>query len=128
MPHALIVDDDANFRVPLSELVQQEGFTTAEADSVTAARSVLRDTRPDLILVDLYLGDGTGLDLLEELDASGSTAAVLITAHASIDTAIEALRRGASDYLTKPVDIARLKTVLANIRRAHALREEVVSL
>jgi DNA-binding NtrC family response regulator len=49
-------------------------------------------------------------------------------AHASVDTAVEALRKGASDYLTKPLDHARLKTVLANVLRAHALREEVDTL
>jgi len=129
MPHALIVDDDQNFLTPLAELVEREGFATSVASTLRDARNVIAGKRPDLVLVDLFLGDGQGLDLLDELRESGGlTEVVLITGHASIDTAVEALRKGASDYLTKPVDTARLKTVLGNVLRAHALREEVDTL
>jgi two-component system response regulator AtoC len=128
VPHALIVDDDANFLMPLAELVEREGFTTSVASTLEDARSLMRSKPPDLVLVDLFLTDGTGLELLGELQSDGATEVVLITAHASVDTAVEALRKGASDYLTKPVDVPRLKTVLANTRRAHALREEVDTL
>jgi two-component system response regulator AtoC len=128
MPHALIIDDDPNFLMPLAELVEREGFTTSIASSLEDARGLLRSKPPDLVLVDLFLTDGTGLELLGELGTGTATEVVLITAHASVDTAVEALRKGASDYLTKPVDVSRLKTVLANVRRAHALREEVDTL
>ncbi len=128
MPHALIVDDDPGFLQPLTELVEREGFTITAAGSVQEARAQLRSQLPDLLLTDLYLPDGKGIDLLEDLDAGGSTAVVLLTGHASVDTAVEALRKGATDYLTKPVDVPRLKTVLANVLRAHALRAEVGTL
>jgi DNA-binding NtrC family response regulator len=128
MPHALVVDDDANFLLPLAELVEREGFTTSVASSLKDARMLLRTKPPDLVLLDLFLPDGSGIDLLQEIDPGSATEVILTTAHASVDTAVEALRKGASDYLTKPLDMARLRTVLAGVLRAHALREEVGSL
>jgi two-component system response regulator AtoC len=128
MPHALVVDDDANFLMPLAELAEQAGFTTSVASSLKDARALLRNKPPDLLLVDLMLPDGKGIDLLEDLDPGTPTEVVLITGHASVDSVVEALRKGVSDYLTKPPDIPRLKAVLANMARAHALREEVGSL
>ena len=128
MPHALVVDDDSNFLLPLAELVEREGFTTSVASSLKDARALIRSKLPDLVLIDLFLPDGQGIDLLEDLDAGSATEVVLVTGHASVDTAVQSLRRGASDYLTKPVDIPRLKTVLAGVSRAHALRQEVGTL
>lgn len=128
MAHALIVDDDANFLLPLAELVEREGFTTSVASSLTDARALIATKPPDLVLTDLFLPDGKGMDLLEDLDSSSGTQVVLVTGHASVDTAVEALRKGATDYLTKPLDVPRLKTVLGNVARAHALREEVGTL
>lgn len=129
MPHSLIVDDDRNFSLGLAELVMREGFTTSTAHSIKEARTELGKTNPDVTLVDLNLPDGSGLELLRDIDASGAGGQViLITGHASVDTAVEALRRGASDYLTKPVDFARVKAVLANIVRTRELREEIGSL
>jgi DNA-binding NtrC family response regulator len=127
MPHALVVDDDANFLLPLAEVVEREGFSTSVASSLKDARTLIGSRTPDLILIDLFLPDGKGLDLLDSMDAS-ATEVVLITGHASVDTAVQALRQGVSDYLTKPLDIQRLKTVLTNVLRAHALREEVGTL
>ncbi len=128
MPHALVVDDDSHFLLPLAELVEREGFTTSVASSLKDARELIRSKPPDVLLTDLFLPDGSGMDLLAEVDASASPEVVVITGHASVDTAIEALRKGATDYLTKPLDIPRLKTVLANVVRAHGLRAEVGSL
>ncbi|MFN8627919.1 MAG: sigma-54 dependent transcriptional regulator [Candidatus Binatia bacterium] len=127
MPHALVVDDDANFLLPLAELVEHEGFSTSVASSLRDARTLIASRTPDLILIDLFLPDGTGLDLFDGLNAA-ATEVVLITGHASVDTAVQALRKGVTDYLTKPLDIQRLKTVLTNVLRAHALREEVGTL
>jgi two-component system response regulator AtoC len=128
MPHALIVDDEANFLLPLAELVEREGFTTSVASSLKDARVLIRSKPPDLVLTDLFLPDGNGIELLEDLDSAVPTQVILVTGHATVDTAVEALRKGATDYLTKPLDIPRLKTVLANVARAYALREEVGTL
>lgn len=127
MPFALVVEDDRSSLAALLELVEREGFTTTSADGLQAARVALQDRMPDLVLTDLILPDGIGLDLVEEVAQSGAQA-VLITGHASVETAVEALRRGATDYLTKPVDLARLKTILANVSRTRELQAEIGSL
>jgi two-component system, NtrC family, response regulator HydG len=126
MLHALVIDDDPAILMALAELVEREGFGTSVASTLRDARTVLGTKLPDVVLTDLVLPDGNGIDLLKDLDSS--TEVVLITGHASVDTAVEALRMGASDYLTKPVDIARLKSVLANIARTRQLKEEIGTL
>src|SRR4030095_14723323 len=127
MPHALIVEDDLNSLSALEELVQGEGYTTTTAKTLADARAQVLDTPPTVLLVDLVLPDGSGIDLLKELSQTGPQV-VLITGHASVDTAVEALRTGACDYLPKPLDVSRLRTVLANIARTNELREEISSL
>jgi two-component system response regulator AtoC len=129
MPHALVVDDDVNFLLGLAEIVCREGFTAATANSVTEARAELAKQVPDVVLADLQLPDGSGLDLLADLQEQGATPDVIvITGHATVETAVNALRRGATDYLTKPVDFARIKAVLANLARTRELKEEIGSL
>jgi DNA-binding NtrC family response regulator len=80
---------------------------------------------PDVVLIDLFLPDGRGIDLLKDLEGKPSADVVLITGNASVETAIEALRVGVADYLPKPVDIPRLKTILANVARTRELKEEI---
>jgi len=128
MPVALIVDDEAKSLAAMTELVEKEGFSTMSAGSLAEARDQLAQTRPDVILVDQMLPDGNGLDLLQALESGPRPEIILITGHASVDSAVTALRVGVLDYLTKPVDIRRLKTVLANVSRTLALKEEIGSL
>jgi len=123
VPQALIVDDDKSFHAGLAEAVRLEGFTTSVAASLKDAREEISRNAPDVLFVDLNLPDGTGLDLLEEMETIPET--VLITGQATTETAVEALRRGVSDYLTKPVDFARVKMVLGNVLRAQQLKEEI---
>jgi two-component system response regulator AtoC len=126
---ALIVDDDTDFRGSMALLVEREGFIVREADCVSAARERLAEAPADVVLVDLSLPDGDGLDLMaEETTAKAQTQFVVITGNASVDSAVGALRKGALDYLTKPVDRARLQSVLAHVSRGVALRAEVNSL
>jgi two-component system response regulator AtoC len=128
MPVALIVDDEAKSLAAMTELVEREGFSTMSAGSLAEGRDQLAQTRPDVILVDLMLPDGNGLDLLQTNEQGPRPEIILITGHASVDSAVAALRVGVLDYLTKPVDIRRLKTVLANVSRTLALKEEIGSL
>jgi DNA-binding NtrC family response regulator len=127
MPHALVVEDDANSLAALTELVSAEGFTVRGATGVAAGREAIGERAPAVVLTDLMLLDGSGLDLVEGAAAVGAQV-VLITGHASVETAVDALRRGATDYLTKPVDVARLKTILANVSRTRELQAEIGSL
>ena len=127
MPRALLVDDDSSSLAPLAELIQLDGFTTVTAMTLGQARTLLDEGVFDLVLTDLILPDGSGLELMETAAAMGAQV-VLITGHASVETAIQALRRGATDYLTKPVDVPRLKSILANVTRTRELQQEIGSL
>jgi two-component system, NtrC family, response regulator AtoC len=115
MPHALAVDDDPNFLSALAELIEGQGFTTNTACTLRDARAQVSHRTPDVALVDLYLPDGSGIDLLKDFEVGNSTEVVLMTGHADVESAVQALRLGASDYLTKPLDIGRLKSILANV-------------
>ncbi|HEV8578125.1 MAG TPA: sigma-54 dependent transcriptional regulator [Thermoanaerobaculia bacterium] len=115
MPHALAVDDDPNFLSALAELIEGQGFTTNTACTLRDARAQVSHRTPDVALIDLYLPDGSGIDLLKDLELGNATEVVLMTGHADVESAVQALRLGASDYLTKPLDIGRLKDILANV-------------
>jgi DNA-binding NtrC family response regulator len=128
MSHVLIVDDDANTRDALAALATQEGFTTAVAGSVAEARIELVRQRPDVVLMDLRLPDGSGIDLFEDLEDRSSIETILITGHASVENAVEALRLGASDYLVKPVNLQRLKAVLSRVPKSGELRADIGAL
>ncbi|HUJ00720.1 MAG TPA: sigma-54 dependent transcriptional regulator [Usitatibacter sp.] len=128
MSHVLIVDDDANTREALAALAAAEGFTTACAGSVAEARIHLVRQRPDVVLMDLRLPDGSGMDLFEDLEDRSSVETILITGHASVESAVEALRLGASDYLTKPVNLQRLKAVLSRVPKSGELRAQIGAL
>ncbi|HEX2485164.1 MAG TPA: sigma-54 dependent transcriptional regulator [Myxococcota bacterium] len=124
---ALVVDDDREFRESVALIVEREGFTVREADCLAAARARLGEVPADIVLIDLSLPDGDGLELAHE-DAAAPSAFVVITGNASLDSAVDSLRRGALDYLSKPVDRARLRSILAHVSRQSALRAEVSSL
>jgi two-component system, NtrC family, response regulator AtoC len=127
-PLALIVDDDLGFQAGLAELVKREGFAVASAGTLKQARAEIAANPPDILLVDLHLPDGSGLSLLEGFEPQSAPEVVLITGSASIETAVDALRRGAADYLTKPVDFARVKMALGNVTRALEMRGEISTL
>lgn len=115
MPHVLVVDDDPNTREALADIVADEGLSVASAASVRDARSQICLQPPDVLLVDLNLPDGSGMDLFEDMEVSRNADIVLITGDASVESAVKALRLGAADYLTKPVSFKRLKSVLSRL-------------
>lgn len=99
----LVVDDEATLRRAIRIVLESRGHTVAEAMNQAQAIKQVGESQPDLVLLDLRLGRESGLDVLTELlKVSPRQAIVVITAHASIDTAVEAMRRGALDYLPKP--------------------------
>lgn len=128
MLHALLIDDNDDFLMGLAELARQEGFAVTTAGSLKEARDHLSRESVDIALVDLALPDGEGLELLEELKDTPGTDVIILSGVATVDSAIEALRLGALDYLTKPLDTGRLKAVLANAVRVRSLKEEVGTL
>jgi DNA-binding NtrC family response regulator len=113
MPCALIIDDDRAFTSAVAGYIELEGFSVATADSLGEAREFLGTTVPDLLLVDLMLPDGNGLELIPELPADSPTRIVVITGHASLDAAIESVRASrVVDFLIKPIDVGRLKACI----------------
>ncbi|GAA0494693.1 sigma-54 dependent transcriptional regulator [Pigmentiphaga sp. GD03639] len=128
MPHVLIVDDEPNTRAALAEIVSAEGFTNAVAGDLREARIQIVRQSPDVVLTDLKLPDGSGMDLFKELDPSIPVEVILITGHASVESAVDALRLGAADYLIKPINMQRLKAILDRIPRAGDLKAEIGSL
>ena len=109
----LVVDDDAGVRKACCEIVSNIGFHPVPAANVPEARLALRHRSADLILLDLKLPDGGGLQLLEEIKQRfPETGVIVMTAFATVSSAVEAMRIGAGDYLTKPFALEELTSVL----------------
>jgi DNA-binding NtrC family response regulator len=110
----LVVDDDPAMLDVLRIRLQVWGYEVLLAeDALTGARLAAKES-PDVILADVWLPDASGVDLLRVLTkADPRTPVVLMSAHGSVDLAIESMRQGAKDYLTKPLDYRRLKTLLS---------------
>jgi two-component system response regulator AtoC len=128
MPHALIVDDDPDMVGWLQEVVRLEGFTSSSAQTLQAAREQLSSKRPDIVLTDLRLPDGEGIELAREMPPSDPPELIVVTGHATVDSAIAALRAGATDYLVKPAELNRVQAVLRHARKTAALRSEIGAL
>ena len=111
MPHALVVDDDPSTLTLLARLLEQRGFSTRTAASLAEARESL-DPSPDVCMLDLRLPDGEGIELLHEGLAERSDV-IMLTGYATIESSVQAMRRGARDYLSKPLTRIALDRVLA---------------
>jgi two-component system, NtrC family, response regulator PilR len=121
----LIVDDEASLRDFLSIVFEEEGWRVETAASVAEARGAVAKNEPDLVLCDLMLPDGSGIDLLRDVKAATpSIAVVMITAHTSTKSAVEALKAGAFDYIAKPFDIDELKIIVRNAVERKELEDE----
>src|SRR6202012_4327398 len=128
MAHALIVDDDADVVDWLQEVARMEGFTVARAHSLRDARIELGRQRPDVLLTDLRLPDGEGIELVRELEKPEATEVIIVTGHATVDSAVAALRAGARDYLVKPAYLERVQAVLRHAKKTSALQHEIGAL
>ncbi len=128
--HILIVDDQRTLRLSLAQALRGEGHDTETADSGRVALLKLQEERFDLVLLDLHLeGEADGLDYLVRLQKiSPQVAVVVCTAQASIETAVEAMRRGALDYLEKPFTPDLLRQVLARVEKVRRLSQKVANL
>jgi DNA-binding NtrC family response regulator len=120
----MIVDDEESARTGLSELIESWGFETTEAEDGRTALSKMESFRPHLIVCDLVMPRMDGIALLKKV-RSDDLIFVLLTAQGSIDSAVIAVKEGAYDYLTKPVDIVRLKNLLEKLNEKMETDEEV---
>ena len=98
----LIVEDDEDFRASVASLVGREGYRTLEAGSLAAARERLNEITPDVVLLDLELPDGDGLDLIGDEEIANATEFVVMTGHAAIESSIESWTPSAMDMLREP--------------------------
>ncbi|MCX8034242.1 MAG: sigma-54 dependent transcriptional regulator [Thermodesulfovibrio sp.] len=105
MTTILIIDDEPLQREILSTILSEEGYNVYSAASLEEARKIMNEVYPDIILTDLKLGNENGIDILHEiLDKPVSPSVIVITAFGTISSAVEAIKKGAFDYLTKPID------------------------
>ncbi|WP_306601415.1 sigma-54 dependent transcriptional regulator [Geothrix sp. 21YS21S-2] len=106
MTWVLVVDDDLAIREMAALALEKTGYRVARAENLAAARRAIRDRRPDAVLADIYLPDGSGMDLLREVrELPDPPPVIIITARGSIETAAQALKEGVADYLAKPFDL-----------------------
>lgn len=125
----LVVDDERNIRATLAACLEAMGCSVGQAASRAAALAQVRAGSYDLAFLDLRLGAEDGLDLLPELLAeSPHLEVVVVTAYATVATAVEAIRRGARDYLSKPFDPAQIRHVVQRVLEVRQLEREVVDL
>lgn len=123
MARILVVDDEVGIRELLSEILYDEGHTVELAENAAQARAARLRMRPDLVLLDIWMPDTDGVSLLKEWGSQGllDMAVIMMSGHATIDTAVEATRIGAMDFLEKPITLQRLlKTVAAGLARGRA--------
>jgi DNA-binding NtrC family response regulator len=125
MTTLLLVDDDDTYRGLLAMQLRESGYHVVHAGSVREAKRRAAERPFDLALVDLALPDGSGLDVLECLrDTSPRTEALMLTGHGTIDTAVEAMRLGAFDYLRKPCPMEELEVTLERALERQQLKEK----
>ncbi len=110
MATILVVDDELGIRDLLSEILNDEGHTVELAENAAQARAVRAQLRPDLVLLDIWMPDTDGVTLLKEWASTGllSMPVIMMSGHATIDTAVEATRIGATAFLEKPITLAKL--------------------
>ncbi|MDO9159122.1 MAG: sigma-54 dependent transcriptional regulator, partial [Burkholderiaceae bacterium] len=112
--HLLVVDDEPDLLTLYELTLVREGYAVSCAGSLAEARELLAARRFDLLITDMRLPDGMGLELIRELTQTGrGERTVVVTAHGSADNAVEALKQGAFDYLTKPLDLKQFRAVVA---------------
>jgi DNA-binding NtrC family response regulator len=125
MANILVVDDEIGIRELLSEILTDEGHTVVTAENAAAARAARQDETLDLVLLDIWMPDTDGVTLLKEWASHGQLTmpVIMMSGHATIDTAVEATRFGALEFLEKPIAMARLLTaVRAGLERGRIMR------
>lgn len=113
----LVVDDEPDIRSLLQEILEDEGYTVSVAETASAAQQSIEEHCPDLVLLDIWMPDMDGVSLLKSWKLGGSLAfpVIMISGHGTVETAVEATRHGAVDFIEKPVSLAKL---LLTVERA----------
>ncbi len=128
--YVLVVDDEPDIRELVREILEDEGYEVAVAEDATAAREALRSRRPDLVLLDIWMPDVDGITLLKEWSREGELPfpVIVMSGHGTVETAVEATRLGAYDFLEKPLSLAKLLLTVERALETEQLRRENVGL
>lgn len=129
--HILVVDDEPDIRSLVSEILEDEGYSVTAAEDGAAARLAFTRDEPDLVLLDIWMPDIDGISLLKEWSKGGlSCPVVIMTGHGSVETAVEATRLGAQDFVQKPISLARLLSIVSTSledREAPAIQAKIAA-
>jgi two-component system nitrogen regulation response regulator NtrX len=121
----LIIDDEISIQESLSGILEDEGFTPVCASSAEDGLEILEEKRIDLILLDIWLGDNMdGLTALEKIKESYSLPVIMISGHGTIETAVQATRKGAFDFVEKPLSYDKIILAITNGLRFSRLESE----
>ncbi len=125
----LVVDDEPDIRELVSEILEDEGYQVMVAEDGAAARTAFARKTPDLVLLDIWMPDVDGITLLKEWSAGGEPdcPVVIMSGHGTVETAVEATRLGAQDFIQKPVSLARLLSVVSQALESRQLPEKPAS-
>ncbi|MDE1162490.1 MAG: sigma-54 dependent transcriptional regulator [Acidobacteriaceae bacterium] len=128
MTHVLIVDDEADIRESLEAILREEEYTITTAGTASEALELVRDADFQAVLLDIWLPDGDGLDVLARIRETSAQSnppeVIMISGHGTIEAAVRATKLGAYDFLEKPLSLDRTLLVLRNAVNAHRLRED----
>jgi DNA-binding NtrC family response regulator len=128
LPKILIVDDEPGIRFGVRDFLESEGLEVDEAETVAGAEKAVREGRPDAIVLDHMLPDGTALDLLPRLrEIDPSVPVVVLTGHATIDLAVRAVKEGADQFLAKPVELPALLVLVRRLLESQRERRRQIA-
>ena len=129
MANILVVDDEHGIRDLLSEILNDEGHNVELAENAAQARAARQASRPDLVLLDIWMPDTDGVTLLKEWSSLGllSMPVIMMSGHATIDTAVEATKIGAHSFLEKPITLQKLLKSVSNALSLNAPRRAVMA-
>jgi DNA-binding NtrC family response regulator len=122
----LVVDDEPDIRSTVKEILEDEGYQVVVAENAASAREVRRSARPDVVLLDIWMPDVDGISLLREWSANGSLSSpvIMMSGHGTVETAVEATRLGAYDFVEKPISLAKLLLTIERARETTRLKRE----
>ena len=124
---AIVVEDDANTALVLTKAIRSLGFSVRVAGTLEQARALFRDDCPDLVLLDVTLPDGDGLELIREAPPGLQSRFIIVTGDSRQEVAVRSLRARATDFLTKPITMADLRSVVTEVSVPDAANEELVT-
>jgi len=124
MARILVIDDERSIRSTLKEILEYEGYTMDEAPNGPAALELAAVEKYDVILCDIKMPQMDGIEVLDRLLLLNDTPVVMISGHGNIDTAVDAIKRGAYDYISKPLDLNRLLITIRNAMEVGSLKKE----